>query len=595
MSDEKKVRELEAIIDEDFESLDFWSINPDDAIILACSVFEEFALQNAELKAKATSIAKKILLDNQLLDLMEGLEWLIKKCYLKCKIDGFTLKSKVQLIEFTKEALDKSLLHSKAEKIFMPYGQKLYTACIINEKDNEEKIEFNFPSERFAIYEGINSVLLNEHNSFKLKKYEKTDKTISKLYDNIPEMVYQTRSMARVEFDFDFPDEYKVGPYTIKDIKNVWRRVIRDAWWADRNNKIEKLMNTDNYPNLSEIKIENWSLDDVSEEVGTKLITDLTYTGQNKGQQKFSSPITEPIFQLSDGRKIISPKFILYHQPGRNILSTLNRIYGDEANNDSDLKEIIFINELGYITKKYSNLIVCNSVPVEGTNIDYGIYDRETNALVLFEMKWFVEPATSVEIKSKDKEIKKGLHIQLPKYKKSVESNLKEFTLKAFNEVLEVKNTYYFVLTRVTIGSGLIEPTIFNVVNHRMLKKALYDAMGNINDASEKLNSGFYYPKLDVDFSFGKDESKMGRVTVIADSFKPQDTSYSLSVPDDEKVILHGIEMDPDKVPINQFKQVGPSEYELITQPVSKRKRIGRRERREQERALRKSLKKKQK
>lgn len=590
MSIEKKVRELEAIIDQDFEGLDFWDINPDTAIILACQVFEELGLQYDEQITKSTSINMNLLLRNQMLDLMQGLEWLIKQCYIKCNANGFTLESNVPLIEYTQEALKKALIHSKAEQIFMPYSQKLYIASINNDKPNKEEIEFNFPSERFAFNEGINSVLLEEHNQYKMKKYKKTDKTIRKLFDNSPEMVYQTRSMAKVEFDFDLPDEYKIGPYTIKDIKNVWRRVIRDAWWADRDNSIDKHKNTDNYPDLREIKTENWSLDDVIPEVATKLIDDLTYTGQKKGQQRYTTPITEPIFQLSDGRKIISPKFILNHQPERNILSTLNRIYGDEANIDSDLKEIIFINDLGKITKEYPNLIVCHSVPVEGTNIDYGIYDRKTNVLVLFEMKWFVEPVTPVEVKSKDTEIKKGLHSQLPKYKKAVDKNINEFTLKAFNEVLEVKETSYFVLTRVTIGSGLIEPCSFRVVNYRMLRRAFYDAKGNLKESVEKLNSEFYFPKLDIDFSFEKYVSKMGRVTVIADSFKILDLTYDLSVPDDEKVILHGFEMDPDNI-----KQVGPSQYESIRKPTTlKRNRIGRRERRARERALRKSLKKKQ-
>ncbi|MFB4474545.1 hypothetical protein [Virgibacillus sp. SK37] len=593
MSIERKVREIEAIIDQDFEDLDFWDISPDAAIILACQVFEELCLQFDEHISNSTSIDMKVLLKNQMLDLMQGLEWLIKYCFKKCKPNGYTLESNVPLIEYTNEALKKALIHSKAKQIFMPYNQKLYIATINSDKPNEEEIEFKFPSERFALGEGINYVLLEEHNKYKMKKFEKTDQTISKLFGSIPEMVYQTRSMARVEFDFDFPDDYKIGPYIVKDIKNVWRRVIRDAWWADRDNSIDKHNNTDNYPSLREIKIKNWSLDDVSEEVATKLIDDLTYTGQRKGQQRYTTPITEPIFQLSDGRKIISPKFILNHQPERNILSTLNRIYGDEANIDSDLKETIFINELDKITKKYPNLIVCHNIPVDGTNIDYGIYDKKTSTLVLFEMKWFVEPVTSVEIKSKDKEIKKGLHIQLPKYKKAVDKNTDDFTLKAFNEILEVKASSYFVLTRVTIGSGLIEPSSFKAVNYRMLKKALYDANGNLSEAAKKLNSEFYYPKLNIDFSFEEDVSKMGRVTVIADSFKTLDTSFDLSVPDDETVNLYGFEMDPDKVPANQYKKVGPSQFELYRKPTSNGNRMGRRERRELERKLRKSLKKK--
>ncbi|SFA54467.1 hypothetical protein SAMN05192569_10522 [Parageobacillus thermantarcticus] len=240
-----------------------------------------------------------------------------------------------------------------------------------------------------------------------------------------------------------------------------------------------------------------------------------------KGKQRSSKPLLQPIFQLSDGTRFISPRVILYHQLGRNIITILNRIYGDEANQDADSKETIFIKGLIDITSQYPNLSACHDVPVDGTNVDFGILDTNDNTLALFELKWFVEPVTSVEIQNKDAEISKGLHEQLPKYENAIKENGSKFTLKkAFGKEIEINESFYFVLTRLTIGSGLIKPSPYKTINIRMLKKALFDTNGNLNEACRKLYDGFYYPKINEDFSLEKAEFKMGNITVIADSIK---------------------------------------------------------------------------
>jgi hypothetical protein len=425
-------------------------------------------------------------------------------------------------------------------------------------------------------------------------KYQKADMTISRLFGGIPEAVYHNRSVAKVEFDFDFPDDYKVGPYTINQIKEVWYKVIREAWWGDRENQILK-SSSKNYPNVYDLKIEKWNFDTVDRETTFKIINDLTFTGKRKGKQRYTMPITEPIFELKDGRKIISPRLILNNQPARNILSSLNRIYGDDASNDADMKEIIFIDELSKITKGYDNLLVCHSVPVEGTNVDFGIYDKNTKAISLFEIKWFVEPVTAVEIKSKDIEIKKGLHEQLPKYKEALIKNIEDFTKKAFDQTLEVKDSFFFVLTRVSIGSGLIPKSAYLTINIRMLKKALFESKGNLLEASKRLNNKEYYPVENTDYSLGVDSGRMGSVRVDADAITKLPLRFDLTIPADENVELFGHVMDPHSVPDNQFIQVGPSQYQLNlgNQPLSRIKpKLNREQRRKLERESKRAKKK---
>jgi hypothetical protein len=210
-------------------------------------------------------------------------------------------------------------------------------------------------------------------------------------------------------------------------------------------------------------------------------------------------------------------------------------------------------------------------VPVEGTNIDFGIYDKNTKAISLFELKWFVEPVTAVEIKSKDKEIKKGIHEQLPKYKKALIENIEEFTKKTFKEIKEVKESFFYVLTRVSIGSGLIPPSPYLTINIRMLKKALFETKGDLLEACKRLNHKDYYPVENIDFSLEVDSGKMGSVRVDVDSIKRFPLRFDLTIPDDEKVELFGHIMD-HSVPQNKFVKVGPNQYQTrnkIKQPNS--------------------------
>ncbi|WMJ21542.1 hypothetical protein [Geobacillus kaustophilus] len=570
---ENEVKRIEAIIDQDYEGLDYWNINRDTALKLLCTLFEEWVYQ-LDQEIFSFTEPQKIKLNGFIITLVEALDWLIRMTFKKNKIDGCNVEDVDTLIKYTQEAFAKAIIHVKAEQIFLPFWKGLYMAKVDSKNSNKDYIEFEFHSHDVAVLEGINFVLLEEYNHYKLKKLEKVEQTIKKLFGNVPEMHYHTMSIARTEFDFDFPDDYNIGPYTIGDIKNVWRRVIREAYWADRHNRDQKLIDRDSLPDLWSINVENWVLTDVKEKTALKLIDDLTYTGRMKGKQRSSKPLLQPIFQLSDGTRFISPRFILYNQLGRNIITILNRIYGDEANQDADSKETIFIKELIDVTSQYPNLSVCHDVPVDGTNVDFGILDTNDNTLALFELKWFVEPVTAVEIQNKDEEISKGLHEQLPKYEDAIKENGSKFTLKAFGKEIEINESFYFVLTRLTIGSGLIKPSPYKTINIRMLKKALFDTNGNLNEACRKLYDGFYYPKINEDFSLEKAEFKMGNVTVIADSIKKLDSSYDLSIPSDSEVSLLGFEMNPEKVPQMKFKHVGSSIY-ILTKDSMEEENLG--------------------
>lgn len=115
MNKSEEVRKIEAIIDEDFEDLKFWNLSTDTAIIISCQLFEKWGLQMEDVIKSSKDIEEKVKLENAVLDLMQGLEWLIKMSFRKCPKDGLTFESDIPILEYAQEAFIKSIIHSKAE------------------------------------------------------------------------------------------------------------------------------------------------------------------------------------------------------------------------------------------------------------------------------------------------------------------------------------------------------------------------------------------------------------------------------------------------------------------------------------------------
>lgn len=559
-----RVRELEKIIDTDIEGLRIFEVQRSVALILTMQMFETCVHLFLNLQQSKYASQFQVAIRERIFDFQCAADLLVRWVQKRCPERGIIPDENFDSFAVANEAFEKAITHSKAEAFFMPLTQKpsLYDVDTQCDGGGQEYLHFRYASERVAYYEAVNERLLSEYNAYKQKQLQKANQVAEKAFRGVLEAIYSLRAVNAVELGFELPDTFRIGPYTIGQITEVWYKVIREAWFGDRGNRTKARGMTPQHAHfldLRNLRWEEWADDKVDKKMTKRLLDDLTYTGKKKGKQKFTSLLTEPILEMENGEKFISPRFILQYLHGRNIVAALNRIYGDGASIDADQKEVVFYADIEAIAKPYSNLRVTASVELgDGLpDVDCSLYDDATKTLAALELKWLTEPGTSAEIKSKDEEIGKAITIQLPNYRKGIEGHTDEFTQKAFGISLEVRHQFYFVITRVSIGSGHVQTDEKQVFNIRMLKRALTESRGKLLDACRRLADGQYYPKEGVHFRYIHNLSKtVNGVKIIYEGHEVLH-DFSLWTISDERVVIRGREMDPNKLKKHLFSPRG--------------------------------------
>lgn len=402
----------------------------------------------------------------------------------------------------------------------------LFNGTVLSDKEGEECIRLIYQNPEIAYYEAVNAQILSDFNWTKRINYESPEELGVKRFNPWTFIKIRQNANKWVNADFSLPNDFQIGPYRIREIKEVWAYVITKAYIEYYTNIGKEL------PTLMELNYKDWRFTYTKMDIGDKLINDLTYKGEKtkknaKGRFIYTTLLTEPILEIN-GKKLISPTLILNYQASRNIISTLNRIYEGHPEFDSsihsDRKEGIFTSEIKDSLSEFKNFKFSSGIGItkpEKTDVDFLIYDTKPMTLACFELKWLNEPVTAVEINNKDKELEKGISIQLPNYQLGIENNIDEFMLKAFGEVLEVKEIYYLVSTKGTIGSGNLNREKYQIINQRMLLKAIFDNKGDLLKAIEMLNRNNYLPKKGEHFELVSDiKTTVGNVTILTEGHR---------------------------------------------------------------------------
>ena len=415
-----------------------------------------------------------------------------------------------ELLEIVEDAMALAIEHRYWLSINKHVGISYAEGEIKVNSAGEEYIQYSFKNEEIGYFEIVNDFLLQdliEHKGNKQYPSRPEYDPNESIEFRIIKMRHYFKKVLDVEFNL--PDEYRIGPYKIKEIKEIWNFILIKMDIEYYNNLIKMSEANPLFPTLIELDYKIYPFEICDRETVKKFLDDFTYKGPNlkkdtKGKTIYSSFETEPILK-NEGRYIISPSFIMDYHIGRNTNSTLNRIYNDQASIDADQKEGIFVEELVESLKGYNNLMFKQGIPIqspEETNIDLVIYDKNTKTMLAMEIKWLNEPGTPVEIRSKDEDLKKGLNTQLLKYKKGIEKNKQNIMGQYFSQNSTYNALHLFVLTRGSIGSGKIDRSKYGyeIINNRMLLKALKESEGDLISAVKKLQNRYYLPKKDEHF-----------------------------------------------------------------------------------------------
>ncbi|MGD6897080.1 hypothetical protein [Bacillus infantis] len=461
-------------------------------IMFYCRLYEYFIYEYITEHQKYPDYNSK-----QLYSLSEIIKWVWSEDFEEDNEYELDETEFYKLVHYFEKAFN---VHQSSSAFLSEYAT-LFRAEIINDNN----ITFNYKTKEIGFFENVNHVLITEYRLYKSAIYgDKVQKARKRGRYLHPR--YLASMLIDTEFHL-FPSNYRILRYTIAQIKEFWENIYEVVIgerkemdskfinWAKKGRKLEEFSEIP----IIKIDITTWNFKELTQENAIELLDIFSFNGKKKLKGTIhSSLISEPIVKLRDSSYILMSFALPFYEPERYSLQVLDK-YIDyyEKNkivvwNDQDKRETLFIDRLNIIFKDF--IYKNSSINIPNSNIDYIIYDEKTESLVCFELKWIIEPNTPSEIKSKDKPLEKALSKQLPTYKRAVQEHTTEVLEKAFgrNFTYSPKNYFYFLLTNVTVGSGLLDRNDFKIINIRMLQKALRETENDLQKASEILEEERY-------------------------------------------------------------------------------------------------------
>lgn len=486
--DQDIVKKFEIIVDDACSQMKIWSFNRDEALR-----FVGVEAERASVDNKNTQDEKRRKITGNRIFYITN--WLLKQIHLRCPLDGGLTISDLTLDQYNnliRETFLPGDTHAMMFEIFPSFWNGIYK--VDREETDDNKITFKYKNDSIAHYEASNGIFLDRFNKENDEKFQVFSEMAPK---NDLEDYSWFMADKWVDLLFSIPGEYKISDYTVDDLK----KVLKNLYFAATLRMAENIK-TENIEILL-LNEHDWDYNALGIDKNTfmKIIDDLTFTSMSKSEQEKANPFLAPIFTLREGRVLI-PHFLLQNSVQRNLLTSLVRKY-EEANHDSELRLSIVTNPLNqFLSSNFPHLLTFEQVPLNGSDLDYIIYDTNTHHMTIFEIKSFNEPITALEIKNKDKDITKGIQQQLLKHREFLSEihNLDGLANKL--EIPKIEESSYFLLTENTIGSGYIDRNEINTVNLRMFMQSLTDTSGQLKESSNLLNENRYMPQENIDYAF---------------------------------------------------------------------------------------------
>ena len=241
------LNELKSQFDSKLAELEMLKYKPDELIIAALQLFE-MKLS----KLKNMKYVHPIWKRERIYDLQESLalimEWISRYGNHNC----IRTTSGQKNFSMVQEAFDFA-----ADCLVLETSIKSTSQGLMKETQNEldnETIYIEFVSQDIAYFEAVNEVILTNFNFKKFNQMPSLD--VGKMISirKYAATTVKTRMIQKLDIEFELPDDYLIGPYSIKQIKEIWGFVMTKVFMQIMENtkgskytpKLMQLLEMDN-------------------------------------------------------------------------------------------------------------------------------------------------------------------------------------------------------------------------------------------------------------------------------------------------------------------------------------------------------------
>lgn len=347
-------------------------------------------------------------------------------------------------------------------------------------------------------------------------------------YNLSPKLVKAAKQVIGPELKrrFLLPDHWQFSRYTLGDFRRVFEAITAMALihWYARYFAItagcEALGYADSIfiPGRDELLNRTANYSGVEATIVANILCHLTY-GSEPGPMP--DPALQPLISLNPDVLAIMPNLWLNNSAERNLTVLLNRlpqerpIYSSlvdekEALMRSRFEASLALDALRLVKGEISG---ASNLP----DIDLAIIEDASKTCLLFELKWFIEPAEVREVIEKTEELEKGVR-QLLTLKRAFEENHLQFLDK-----LQIDSTYalYLVLASENwIGHSNVQNPMVSIIKSSHVLEKLKTTK-DLRETGEWLRKRQYLPTRAIHYEAMETEFTIKNWTLNWYGIKP--------------------------------------------------------------------------
>lgn len=146
--------------------------------------------------------------------------------------------------------------------------------------------------------------------------------------------------------------------------------------------------------------------------------------------------VYQPFVMIDDDKLALAPHLILSSRPERNLVSLIHKLRDKSYFDLTNLREGIMQEGLDSIAGKLQNVLIAKnkSLPDMLPDVDYAIWDKTSNAILVCELKWLVEADSTSEVFARVQDIEHGCN-QISDILRYTESDCSGFCQRVFGTV----------------------------------------------------------------------------------------------------------------------------------------------------------------
>ena len=454
---EEYIREVEKVVDDYHKQSPVFSLNRKTALFNALTVFEDACRLGGttNIALMGDSLEYSFLIREQLDSLKILIEWIFQDCshkdddILDMDIVSETYMNTAGLLQFQAKP------YSPICSAYISYSRGHFTANI---NEIQKKITFldNPHNRSIVISDMMETILGDQSTGLQFATTQElplaTNKLISSIKFQDGHISYSTDNEIWSPFQkmmekqwtctSELPEEWNFDAFSIKDFKQFWIAVATLSFIhmtaclksGVQGAAVEDAVIVKSSSEFVQIIVDKTgsAIDNIA-----AILQLLTYNSKLKN----NDIVYQPFVKLDKDKLALAPHLILASRPERNLVSLVHKLKDKSYFDLTNLREGIMQDELDITTEKLQNVLVSKNKALPGTlpDVDYAIWDKASNTILICELKWLVEADSTSEVFARIQDLEHGCS-QVSDMLSYAETHCLDFCNKVF-DATEIEKT----------------------------------------------------------------------------------------------------------------------------------------------------------